>query len=220
MSRPGLWRLVLAAVAAGAVGGLVGHALAPGEAHAGFIHPRVQDYVTAQSILEGGCSTSQPCSARYLQTNTNSAGTAQRYAVYFGSTSAGLELREATGYWILSGGSAINGNQAIDWNNEITISTNHGFYSARASGANAYGVGTNGARYDLGTGSNDYLSSDGTYGGSGSGWRVNRGNVAKPACAAGTRGLLWYIEGGAGVADTYEACVKDAADNYAWTSVY
>ena len=39
----------------------------------------------------------------------------------------------------------------------------------------------------------------------------------KPTCAAGLRGGLWYEQGGAGVADTFEICAKQAAgDTYAW----
>jgi hypothetical protein len=39
---------------------------------------------------------------------------------------------------------------------------------------------------------------------------------AKPACSSSIRRYRWYVEGGAGVADTYEVCMKDAADVYAW----
>lgn len=42
----------------------------------------------------------------------------------------------------------------------------------------------------------------------------------KPACDANSRGGIWYDAGGAGVADTYEVCRKDAADSYAWVSVF
>lgn len=42
---------------------------------------------------------------------------------------------------------------------------------------------------------------------------------AQPACSATIRGTLWVIQGGAGVADIYEICQKDAADVYAWTAV-
>lgn len=39
----------------------------------------------------------------------------------------------------------------------------------------------------------------------------------KPTCAAGIRGSIWYDAGGAGVADTFEVCAKQAAgDSYAW----
>ena len=39
----------------------------------------------------------------------------------------------------------------------------------------------------------------------------------KPTCAAGIRGSVWYDAGGAGVADTFEVCAKQAAgDSYAW----
>jgi hypothetical protein len=42
----------------------------------------------------------------------------------------------------------------------------------------------------------------------------------KPTCDAGIRGGFWYDAGGAGVADTFEVCRKDAADAYAWVSVF
>ena len=42
---------------------------------------------------------------------------------------------------------------------------------------------------------------------------------AKPTCDAGSRRSRWFTEGGAGVADTYEVCMKDAADAYAWEVV-
>lgn len=39
----------------------------------------------------------------------------------------------------------------------------------------------------------------------------------RPTCAAGIRGMLWYDQGGAGVADTFSICAKQAAgDTYAW----
>lgn len=42
----------------------------------------------------------------------------------------------------------------------------------------------------------------------------------RPTCDATTRGLLFYVAGGAGVADTCEVCRKDAANNYAWVSLF
>jgi hypothetical protein len=45
-------------------------------------------------------------------------------------------------------------------------------------------------------------------------WDATSG--AKPACDATTRSRRWYVEGGAGVADTYEVCMKDGANAYAW----
>ena len=39
---------------------------------------------------------------------------------------------------------------------------------------------------------------------------------ARPACSVAERGKLWPIQNGAGVADQYEVCQKDAADAYAW----
>jgi len=59
------------------------------------------------------------------------------------------------------------------------------------------------------------------YAGTGTGvvFRGNRVPLgAKPTASAGIRGSTWYTEGGAGVADAYEVCRKDASNNYAWTA--
>lgn len=43
---------------------------------------------------------------------------------------------------------------------------------------------------------------------------------SKPTCDSGNRGTVWYVAGGAGVADTFELCRKDNADAYAWVSLF
>lgn len=43
---------------------------------------------------------------------------------------------------------------------------------------------------------------------------------SEPACASGTRGTLVMVQGGAGVADTFRICTKDAADAYAYRALY
>jgi hypothetical protein len=43
---------------------------------------------------------------------------------------------------------------------------------------------------------------------------------AEAGCAVGTRGRVTYVAGGAGVADTFRMCSKDAADAYAWRSLF
>lgn len=40
------------------------------------------------------------------------------------------------------------------------------------------------------------------------------------ACSASIRGAIRYTAGGAGVADTFDACTKSAADVYAWRAIY
>jgi len=42
----------------------------------------------------------------------------------------------------------------------------------------------------------------------------------KPTCDSTKRGYLYHVAGGAGVADTYEACDKDVADVYAWRDIH
>lgn len=39
-------------------------------------------------------------------------------------------------------------------------------------------------------------------------------------CDASNRGRLVMVQGGAGVADTFRVCSKDAADAYAWRALY
>lgn len=40
----------------------------------------------------------------------------------------------------------------------------------------------------------------------------------KPTCDSSVRGNMWFEEGGAGVADTWEICCKNAADAYVWSA--
>lgn len=42
----------------------------------------------------------------------------------------------------------------------------------------------------------------------------------KGTCDASARGTIYYVAGGAGVADTLEVCRKDASNNYAWASLF
>lgn len=42
---------------------------------------------------------------------------------------------------------------------------------------------------------------------------------ARPAASADTRGVIWLKKGGAGVADTFEVCVKTSADTYVWKTI-
>lgn len=44
--------------------------------------------------------------------------------------------------------------------------------------------------------------------------------TAQPACDSTTRGTFWVTQGGAGVKDAVEVCAKDAADSYAWRTLY
>lgn len=42
---------------------------------------------------------------------------------------------------------------------------------------------------------------------------------ARPAADAAHRGMIWYVAGGTGVADTIEICVKSAANTYSWVAL-
>jgi hypothetical protein len=38
----------------------------------------------------------------------------------------------------------------------------------------------------------------------------------QPTCEVATRGMLWYVQGATGVADTFQVCMKNSSDVYAW----
>lgn len=44
--------------------------------------------------------------------------------------------------------------------------------------------------------------------------------TAKPTCASGVRGTVWYVQGATGTADTFEVCAKDSAGIYSWRTLF
>jgi hypothetical protein len=44
--------------------------------------------------------------------------------------------------------------------------------------------------------------------------------TAKPACSVSTRGTFWVTQGATNVKDSVEVCAKDAANAYAWRTIY
>ena len=51
------------------------------------------------------------------------------------------------------------------------------------------------------------------------GVRLNT-STSKPTCDSTQRGTFWVTESGAGVKDAVEVCAKDAANAYAWRTIY
>jgi len=80
------------------------------------------------------------------------------------------------------------------------------------------------------------MGGDGTVGNADGGSVILRGGVnagsgeegsvqimdtgTKPTCSALIRGAIWYDAGGVDVADTFEVCRKDAANDYAWAALF
>jgi hypothetical protein len=52
------------------------------------------------------------------------------------------------------------------------------------------------------------------------GGRLRMGGGTEPGCSAATRGLIVFVEGGPGVADTLRICTKDATNTYAYRQLY
>lgn len=83
-------------------------------------------------------------------------------------------------------------------------------------------------RTSVSAGSGDATVTQSAYTGSGfatdttvtkDGWKLSSPN-AKPTCDSTTRGRVYRVEGGAGVADTFEVCAKDTGDAYAWRALW
>jgi hypothetical protein len=53
--------------------------------------------------------------------------------------------------------------------------------------------------------------------GSPSGQRIMTAGT-KPTCTEALRGVIWFVHGGTGEADTLERCMKGATDTYSWVS--
>jgi hypothetical protein len=48
----------------------------------------------------------------------------------------------------------------------------------------------------------------------------NSGSTSKPACSSTTDGMISFTQGATGVKDSLEVCAKDAANAYAWRTLY
>ncbi|MDW8279550.1 MAG: prepilin-type N-terminal cleavage/methylation domain-containing protein [bacterium] len=51
------------------------------------------------------------------------------------------------------------------------------------------------------------------------GLRINT-SLSQPSCSASTRGTVWISQGGGGIKDSVQVCVKNASDTYQWFSIY
>lgn len=104
------------------------------------------------------------------------------------------------------------GDSYID--NISDASTADIFFRTRVAGTdvNALSILGNG---DLGIGTTTATTKLNVYGG---GIIINPGGTGKPTCDVSQRGNLWNTFGGAGVADTFAVCQKDAADAYSWVT--
>jgi len=60
-------------------------------------------------------------------------------------------------------------------------------------------------------------SPDGLQTGVSGGLTMNYGNMAKPACAVGYRGMMWFVNGGA-AADSYQVCMYNGTA-YTWRTI-
>lgn len=97
------------------------------------------------------------------------------------------------------------------------------YMAAETDGPNVYVLLRPGITVDVQLATNQAGRVSATNGANGA-TQVNGGlqwlTGTKPACDATQRGKIWLVAGGAGVLDTFEICRKDAADAYAWVSLY
>lgn len=72
----------------------------------------------------------------------------------------------------------------------------------------------------------EYRLNSGTANGGTLVWSISQGgeptwgSTTEGTCSATLRGQVVMVQGGAGVKDTFRICAKDAADAYAWRTIY
>ena len=93
------------------------------------------------------------------------------------------------------------------WNADAsTLLQTWGF---KASGTDSAAGGASLSVVNLQDGGNRYAALSGAN-------KVWQGSGAPPTAASTFRGVAYLVQGGAGVADAFKVCVKDAADSYSW----
>jgi hypothetical protein len=106
-----------------------------------------------------------------------------------------------------------NGNQTL-YGKRVTDSGATGnfiLFQNQAASVDLFKVDVNGAvTLNSATGTQDILTVD-------KGVQLVTGT--RPTCSTTTRGTSWYVAGGAGQADTYQICVKNSSDVFAWVDV-
>lgn len=121
------------------------------------------------------------------------------------------------GTWVTAGG----GSGIINLSNDTNITISRGQMVLAVNSVEAslyYGTGTGTQGY-VGANATSLTLNAGTVSHN-NGVRLNTsGGGSRPTCASGIRGTLWYVQGGAGVADTIDICAKAAADTYAWNAL-
>jgi hypothetical protein len=109
------------------------------------------------------------------------------------STTANLEVQSPTTGSTIGFNVSDGGNQTVTWLAEVNPAAQQTFAALDGTLASYILLGPTGpADSNVGT---------------------------KPTCDSTTRKRRWFTEGGAGVADTYEVCMKSAADTYAWVVI-
>jgi flagellar basal body rod protein FlgG len=53
----------------------------------------------------------------------------------------------------------------------------------------------------------------------GGGVTLNKAASQQPDCDENSRGMLWFVQGTSGVADSLQICVNDGSDNYSWMTM-
>lgn len=125
-------------------------------------------------------------------------------------------------YFHLAGNANADGD-AVQFNNGSTGLDVHGADDSAVNSTKAANIGISGGNKSAGTGDGGdaYCEGGSSAGGARGTCRVPDGltvntTTTKPTCAANNRGQIWVVQGGTGVADIPELCMKDALEAYSW----
>lgn len=169
---------------------------------------------TWQVITSGGTPGGSTTQMQF-----NNAGT-------FGGTSNFL-FTSATGQVTLNQGG--NGNNALYGKRTTDSSPNGNFiqFQNQAASADMFKVDVSGnttigggLSIDTSSGTNGILLISPPAAAPTAGGALQLTGGTRPTCAVGIRGTFYYEASGAGIKDTVAVCAKDAANVYAWRTIY
>jgi hypothetical protein len=162
------------------------------------------------TLLSVKAGATQPAYETVLQVLSNSASSkftvAANGELWTQGAVTAAAIKDATNAWYVdSNGNSLKSTYPIVWSSTATYSGGKDLGIARnGAGELEINDGTRGTNHRA-----DLLVRSA---------KLNPDNTARPACDSTQRGRIWFTQGGPGVADTRDMCMKNADDTFSWRS--
>jgi hypothetical protein len=162
------------------------------------------------TLLSVKAGATQPAYETVLQVLSNSGSSkftvAANGELWTQGAVTAAAIKDATNAWYVdSNGNSLKSTYPIVWSSTATYSGGKDLGIARnGAGELEINDGTRGTNHRA-----DLLVRSA---------KLNPDNTARPACDSTQRGRIWFTQGGPGVADTRDMCMKNADDTFSWRS--